>query len=263
MKKIQGNSKVKKTDATFKKASLRILILILVCLAVLLLVEPRLKLTRKNSNPPDSEDMTETESAPEMDTERVTVVVDPGHGGRDPGKEGVNGAKEKDINLKVALKLKKHLEDNKYNVIMTREEDVGLYSESDSNKHAADLKKRVELVNSSDAIVAVSIHQNSFPQESTKGAQVFYFTGSQEGERFAGIMQEQLKQTLQDGNKRKEKANDSYYMLKKTRCPIIIVECGFLSNYQEAELLTTDTYQEKLAEAIYLGLHTYIEQTKE
>ena len=105
---------------------------------------------------------------------KVTIVIDPGHGGRDPGKVGVNGALEKDVNLAIALKLKDLLEQNDINVIMTRTEDIGLYSETDSNKKRVDLNKRVEIINNSDAAFAISIHQNSFSQENVKGAQVFH-----------------------------------------------------------------------------------------
>lgn len=194
---------------------------------------------------------------------KETIVIDAGHGGRDPGKVGVNNTLEKDINLKIALKLKALLEQNDYKVIMIREEDTGLYSESDSNKKVSDMKKRVEIINNSNAILAVSIHQNSFTQEEIKGAQVFYYTGSAAGKEYAGILQEQLKKTINDGNKRQAKSNDAYYMLKKTQIPIVIVECGYLSNNKEAQLLNTDEYQEKMAWAIHLGMINYLNTQKE
>lgn len=189
----------------------------------------------------------------------VTIVVDPGHGGRDPGKVGVNGALEKDINLAIALKLKDLLEEKGINVIMTRTEDVGLYSESDSNKKRADLNKRIELINSSKALFAVSIHQNSFTQESVKGAQVFYHAQSQQGRILAETLQEQIKETIKDGNHRQAKSNTSYYLLKHTKCPLVIVECGYLSNRNEASLLTSQEYQEKMALAIHLGILKYLD----
>lgn len=190
--------------------------------------------------------------------DKITVVVDAGHGGRDPGKIAVNGALEKDINLSIAKKLKRLLEQNDINVIMIREDDSGLYSDSDSNKKAADMRKRVGIINKSNAVLAISIHQNSFTQESIKGAQVFYYNNSEQGKKFAELMQEQLKKSLQDGNKRMAKSNDSYYMLKKVQCPIIIVECGYLSNNAEAALLIDENYQERMAFAIHLGLLSYL-----
>lgn len=190
--------------------------------------------------------------------EKVTVFLDAGHGGVDPGKVGINNALEKDINLSITLKLKALLEQNNIKVIMTREDDSGLYQDSDSNKKMADLKKRIELINNSGAVIAVSIHQNSYTSESVKGAQVFYHNQSEKGKELAEIIQEQIKTTIGDGNHRVAKPNDSYYMLKKSICPLVIVECGFLSNYNEATLLCDNSYQEKMAGAIHLGILTYL-----
>ena len=176
----------------------------------------------------------------EIDTEvketKPSIVIDAGHGGRDPGKVGINGTLEKDINLSIALRLRDLLEQNDIRVIMTRTEDTGLYSEHDANKKRSDLNKRIEIINSSDAAFAISIHQNSFSQTNVKGAQVFYHTQSEQGRDLAITLQEQLIETINDGNHRKAKSNTSYYMLKHTTCPLVIVECGYLSNYTEAEL---------------------------
>ncbi|MGB8454843.1 MAG: N-acetylmuramoyl-L-alanine amidase [Anaerocolumna sp.] len=232
---------------SFKKY-FNILFLFMVSLSVFLLANPSIDVMKQVGFA--------IESGKQKD--KPTIIVDAGHGGRDPGKVGINGALEKDINLSIALKLKKLLEQNDYNVIMIREDDSGLYSESDSNKKAVDMRKRVDIINNSNAVLAISIHQNSFTQESIKGAQVFYYSNSREGKEFAEIMQKQLKGTLQDGNKRMAKANDSYYMLKKTQCPIVIVECGYLSNHTEAALLIDGNYQEKMAFAIHLGLLSYL-----
>lgn len=183
---------------------------------------------------------------------------DAGHGGDDPGKVGINKALEKDINLIIALRLKKLLEKNEITVIMTRDSDIGLYQSGDSNKKAADLKKRVAIIEESNADLAVSIHQNSYTEEYVKGAQVFYYTSSEQGKVFADLMQEQIKSSLGDGNHRMAKGDSSYYMLKKTSCPLIIIECGFLSNSAEAALLITEEYQEKMVQAISLGITQYL-----
>lgn len=197
-------------------------------------------------------------SSLQKDSKITTIVLDAGHGGRDPGKIGVNDAIEKDINLDIALRLKNLLEQNDINVIMTRVDDEGLYLESDSNKKRADLNKRIEIINSSDAIFAISIHQNSFSDESVKGAQVFYHAQSEQGKNLAMVLQEQLKDTIKDGNHRKAKSNTNYYLLKHTTCPLVIVECGYLSNWTEAELLLDEDYKEKMAWAIHLGIIRFI-----
>ncbi len=194
------------------------------------------------------------------DEKQITIVIDPGHGGRDPGKVGVNNSLEKDINLSIAFKLKNLLELNDIKVIMTREEDIGLYSESDSNKKMADLKKRIELIHSNEADLSVSIHQNSFTQEYVKGAQVFYYARSDQGKKLAEMIQEQLKKTIADGNHRKAKSNNNYYMLTKTECPLVIVECGYMSNVREADLLREEDYQERMAWGIHLAILEFINE---
>ncbi len=186
------------------------------------------------------------------------IVVDAGHGGKDPGKVGANDALEKDINLSIALRLKSLLEQNDVIVVLTRAEDKDLASEQAQNRKNEDLRARAKLVEETAPAVLVSIHQNSFPDESVDGAQVFYYSGSEKGKLLGNIVQERLKKEIDDGNHRIAKANKEYYLLKKAECPAIIVECGFLSNPKEAELLTTEAYREKIAFAIALGIMEYI-----
>lgn len=187
-------------------------------------------------------------------TENRIVVIDPGHGAADSGKVGIDGSLEKDINLAISLMVQTFLEQADVTVVMTREDDQGLYPTTGDNKKVQDLKNRVELINESDAELTVSIHQNSYTDASIEGVQVFYYTGSIEGERAAEIMQEQLITTLNPNKIREAKSNNSYYLLTETSTPIIIVECGFLSNYEEAEKLNDPLYQEKVAWGISLGI---------
>lgn len=185
-------------------------------------------------------------------SENVPIIIDAGHGGIDAGKSGVNGEKEKDINLKIAMKIKKLLSDNDVPVRMTRENDDRL---ADSQR--ADLEARTEIMNGG-ALLAVSIHQNSYHDPAVSGAQVFYYTGSEEGRNAAGIIQAELNALAPDHTK-EIKANDTYYILKNTEVPAVIVECGFLSNYTEAEKLSDDAYQNKIAEAVAKGILQYIQ----
>lgn len=191
----------------------------------------------------------------------IMVILDPGHGGNDPGKIGVNKSKEKEINLLIAEKLQKKLKEAKVKVKMTRTTDEGLYSENASNHKIEDMKERVRIINEIKPKLVVSIHQNSYTGESIKGAQVFYFTHSIEGKEAAEIMQENLR-LIDTGNKRKAKGNNTYYMLKKTEVPTIIVECGFLSNWEEAKKLVTDEYQNKIAQAIFDGIIEILQKEK-
>lgn len=196
-------------------------------------------------------------SVQQENVRRNLVVLDPGHGGRDPGKVGVQGEQEKDINLAISLKVKERLEKDGMEVVMTREKDVMLADEDASNKKLEDLNNRISIINERQPAVAVSIHQNSYSDASVKGAQVFYFTHSDKGKQAAEAMQKELLEFDQE-NTRKIKANDTYYLLKKTEVPTVIVECGFLSCPEEAALLTDEAYQKKLAEAIAKGIESWV-----
>lgn len=188
----------------------------------------------------------------------LCIVVDAGHGGDDPGKIGINDALEKDINLQIALKLQKLLEQNNIKVVMTRDTDQGLYSDGATNKKAEDMQTRCKIIEDSDALFTVSIHQNSYTSPEIQGAQVFYYGQSETGKKLAETLQSTLIKQVDPDNHREAKANESYYLLKKTPTPTVIVECGFLSNPAEAELLLQDEYQDKLVNAIYSGIETYL-----
>lgn len=186
----------------------------------------------------------------------MTVLVDAGHGSADPGKVGVQGSLEKDINLVIAKKVKAMLIKQNITVVMTREDDDGL-----ADSKVEDLKARVTLINETKPDLAVSVHQNSYQTADVSGAQVFYYTHSAEGEAAALVLQEALR-NVDKGNTRQAKANTTYYLLKKTSVPTVIVECGFLSNPEEAEMLTTDEYQEKVAQAICDGVMEYLNKSR-
>lgn len=188
------------------------------------------------------------------------IVIDAGHGGDDPGKIGINGTLEKDINLSIAYKLKALLESQDYEVVMTRTDGEGLYQPGTKNMKAQDMQKRCEIITEAMPVFTISIHQNSYSEEYVKGAQVFYYGQSKEGEGLAKKIQASLIARLDPENHRVEKANESYYLLKKTPTPTVIVECGFLSNGEEAELLNTEEYQDKVAYGIMMGVVQYLNE---
>lgn len=188
---------------------------------------------------------------------KAHIVLDPGHGGFDPGKVGTAGTLEKDINLAISLKLKEILVKSGYTVTMTRQKDEALCEQNASRKKVSDLNARLDLIQKEEPELTVSIHQNSY-SAGTKGAQVFYYSRSEEGHRLARVLQETLKEEIGDGNHRVEKANDSYYMLKKSQGPFVIVECGFLSNPEEEKLLNSKDYQKKMAKALAEGIEKFL-----
>lgn len=191
------------------------------------------------------------------DGRKICIAIDPGHGGFDPGKISVNGDQEKCVNLAISLKLKEKLEKAGYEVVLTRSDDNSLAA-----KKSDDMKKRCAIINQK-ADIAISIHANSFEKESARGAQVFYHKSSQEGKELATYLQKSFLTNVDSTNGRQISANDSYYMLKNTKCPLVIVECGFLSNSTEAKLLCTESYQDKIANAVCLGIEEYLNRKSE
>lgn len=189
------------------------------------------------------------------------VAIDPGHGGNDPGKT-VGDIYEKDINLKMAMKLKSELEEKGIKVVITRDTDTGLYSETDTNKKIADMKNRCRIINESNANILISIHQNSYSAQSVKGAQVFFYENSKEGEKLAGILQSAIKTKIDNENARQHKANDSYYILLNVEMPAVIVECGFLTNPDECKKLLDENYQKEMAQAIAEGIIEYMNKSE-
>ena len=199
-----------------------------------------------------SGERTQLESTKEQ--EQITVVVDAGHGGVDPGKVSAEGVLEKNINLAIAQKLKVFLEAADVRVVLTRTDEAGLYGEKQGNKKIADMKERCRIIEESGAALVVSIHQNSYHDASVRGPQVFYYTHSETGRALAETIQASFTGLLGEGNRRTAKGNSDYYLLLHVAQPIVIVECGFLSCPEEAANLCDAAYQERVAWAIHIGI---------
>ncbi len=204
--------------------------------------------------------MAAVNNVPSVGKKRPVVVIDAGHGGNDPGKIGIDGSLEKDINLQIAMKLKKYLEASDVDVVLTRDNDNGLYSVKDNRKKMADMTKRCEIINKTKPALTVSIHQNSYHQEEISGGQVFYYKKSEKGKKLAEIIQDRFDFLLGEKNTRLAKPNDNYYLLLHVRTPIVIVECGFLTNKKESALLNTEDYQDRVAWTIHMGIMRYLNE---
>ena len=189
---------------------------------------------------------------------KTVWVIDAGHGGEDGGAVAVDGSKESDMNLAIARRLDALLVLLGEETRMTRTEDISIHDGSASTlreKKRSDLENRVELVNSTQGAILVSIHQNSLPSSKrTQGAQVFY--GKKEwSAELANTVQRALNQTVNAGNEKTKKAIDaSIFLMKNVTAPAILIECGFLSNESETALLKSGEYQQKLAVVIASGL---------
>ncbi len=188
-----------------------------------------------------------------------TIVIDPGHGGFDSGMVGISGANERILNLIYAQKLAALLEAEGFEVVLTRETEDGLYDADASNKKAQDMERRVAKIAEENPVLTVSIHQNSYPEDSSvKGPQVFYYEQSAEGEKLAAAIQESLNTELEIERPRTQKGNTTYYILKRSVSTTVIVECGFLTNPEEEALLQEETYQDRVAQAICNGILKYL-----
>ena len=194
------------------------------------------------------------------------IVLDAGHGLPDGGAIGASGTIESELNLKIAKKVQKLLKKKGYDVIMTREDENSICEDEKgiSSKKKRDMQKRLEIMNSAEADMFVSIHMNKFTSSVYRGAQVIYSGNFRESEELAGIIQKEL-HSLPDNKSKREhlKAPSGIFLLKNAQIPAVIVECGFLSNFDEEKLLGTEKYQDALAKAISKGIENYYERNEE
>ena len=192
-----------------------------------------------------------------------TVVVDAGHGGEDGGATGVHGELEKDINLAIALELQRLLEQHQFEVVMVRDWDTDLADQNlptVAQRKRSDLRQRLRLVEESGGCVLLSIHQNFFTESQYSGAQVFYSANDPRGEALAEAIRASIVETLQPENTRQNKVGEGVYLLEQCQVPAVLVECGFLSNPEEAAALADPDYQKQMAQAIYNGLVRYLKE---
>ena len=179
------------------------------------------------------------------------------------GQKVANGFTEAESNLKIALKVQNLLEQSGATVILTRSDENSIY-DVDSNtlreKKISDIHNRVKIGNESSADIFVSIHLNKIPQQQYWGWQTFYNKTNEQGHKLATSIQNSLNETMQKENTRVPMKIDNVYIIKHVEIPTTIVECGFLSNPEEEQLLLTDEYQNKLAWGIYTGIMDYFYQ---
>lgn len=187
-----------------------------------------------------------------------TIVVDAGHGGVDGGAVGnVTKVTESYLNLKYAEELKKICQEFGFKVVMTRSDMGGLYSPTATNKKKSEMENRKKTIEESDGDVVISIHMNSFPSKSSRGAQVYYRENLEQGKILADKVQLQLYKSIQN-SKKTSKVGD-FFVLNCTEKPAILVECGFLSNEEEEILLCNDDYRKDFCNSLFLGVLSFFE----
>lgn len=197
------------------------------------------------------------------DTKQFTVVLDAGHGGVDKGVVGVTSkVSEAEMNLKITKEVKKLLEANNINVVLTRETEAGLYGDSLDNFKKRDMAERKRIINESKPNVVVSIHCNKFPSASRRGAQVFFDKNSENSKEFANLIQNSLNTLNKRETEREYEAlSGDYYILKCSPYTSVIVECGFLSNPDDDKLLNDDKYRSELSYNIYSAINGFLLKT--
>ncbi|MCM1363583.1 MAG: N-acetylmuramoyl-L-alanine amidase [Faecalibacterium sp.] len=191
-----------------------------------------------------------------------TIIVDAGHGGEDGGASSASGIIEKDINLNIALKVKSLFDSFGFKTIMVRNGDYLIYDSSCKTireKKVSDIHNRMSIIESNPNSIFLSIHQNHYDESKYSGAQVFYSKGSSQSEVIAQCLQTSIVNKLQPDNMRRIKQSGTeIYLLHHAITPAVMVECGFLSNSGEAQLLNDDEYQTKMAMAITDGILNYL-----
>ncbi len=191
------------------------------------------------------------------------IIIDAGHGSPDGGTQAADSTLEKDLNLAIAKKIAKLCELYSIDYIMTRTSDdciADKSAETIRQKKISDTKNRLKIINDNPQAIYLSIHQNYFSDQKYSGAQVFYSKNNPMSSVLAETVQKQIAELLQPQNNRIAKPTGTeIYLLYHTKNIAIMVECGFLSNIKEAELLKTDEYQNKMAFAVFCGILKYLE----
>lgn len=182
---------------------------------------------------------------------KKTIIIDPGHGGADPGAVGANGSLEKELNLELSLTLCDLLEMSGFDVIMTRDDDRMLTTDDGTSKKSQDLSARLSVARDHPDALFVSIHMNKFPDSSVHGVQVYYSKNHQSSRALAEEIRKYVTASVQPSNKRQIKeATSAIFILDRIENPAVLVECGFISNSMEEALLRDREYRTALATAI-------------
>ena len=193
-----------------------------------------------------------------------TIILDPGHGGPDPGTAGADGVQEKTLNLQIADKLKSCFVKAGYTVIMTRDDDRTICDPGCSTlaqKKDSDLNNRIKIIQQHPQAVFISIHQNYNANPAYTGTQVYYSLNNAGSKTLAGMIRSQVKTDLENGNNRGIQPPGVLRVLLKAETPAVLVECGFMSNPQEEKSLEDSAYQQKLAASIEKATQDFIQQT--
>ena len=206
--------------------------------------------------------MTSTNMDKTLSHSMPVIIIDAGHGGEDPGAVA-NGLVEKYLNLEIAKMINEMLKANGYKTHLTRVDDRLLYNIGEENrKKHFDIRNRIKIASEFNEAVFVSVHMNKFPAEYCKGLQTFYNNENESGKLLAELIQKNVRKLQTDNHRVIADGKESIYLLEKLEIPATLIECGFLSNSEEANLLNNDNYKLSLTMSIYCGIADFMEYVK-
>ena len=200
----------------------------------------------------------------ESDPNARVIVLDSGHGGMDGGCSTADGVTEKGINLSIMLSVRDMCRLYGFDTAVTRDRDISIHDSGTTgirNQKVSDMENRLELFNKFPNAVCLSVHQNTYTDPKYSGAQMFYASTNKKSESLARSLQNSFVQFLQPENTREIKqCGKELFLCYYSENPTVMAECGFLSNPDEAALLNTEEYQNKVAFTLYSGIMNYLEQ---
>ena len=188
----------------------------------------------------------------------ITIILDAGHGGKDGGASSREGLVERDLVFNITSMIEEQLRLQGFNVILTRTDEHDLASPHATNRKREDLTRRVEILNTTENAIAISIHANAINDVRWQGAQVFYDAGLLENKELATHIMDSMRANI-EGLEREQRPISNIYILRNSDIPTALVEVGFLSNVSEAQLLSDEDYQQLMAYAIFEGILAYVE----
>ena len=199
-------------------------------------------------------------------SDKPVIVLDAGHGGMDSGAVGSAGTLEKDINLSIVLALRDMFEMSGFEVVLTRDQDISIYSdgvEGIRNQKLSDMDNRLKIIQSYPDSIFLCVHQNNFTDPRYFGAQMFYNNNHPNNRTLAQIMQNSFVRLQPDNDREIKLSGEELFLLNTNKNPSRMIECGFLSNPEEEASLSTWEYQQKVAFTIYSGVMEYLDATSE
>lgn len=209
--------------------------------------------------------LTELSTFPTFGAQQPQVIIDAGHGLPDGGAVADDGTMESTLNLAICNKLYALFKEAGINCIMTRSDENGIYSDSNSirSKKVSDIKNRIEIAGKYPNAIFVSVHMNTFSDSSVHGAQVFYKSDSKFSQTLAATLQSLINESFQkDNTKISKPVPKNVYLFNNISNETILVECGFLTNSDDLKNLKDENFQQQMAQKIFIAVNAALKSDK-